>query len=125
VCVFHTTTAEHNQFIPYVVSQFGHVAVEKKTGDVFIFTEWVGFDAEEGTMEPLYEKWVDVPRLLTEHLQARADAGDELAHKALIKISEFENDMGDHRPHTMGDTNSLDKVYQKLLRVPIHPNHPY
>jgi hypothetical protein len=118
-------TAEHNQFIPYVVFQFGHVAVEKKTVDMFIFTEWVGFDAEEGTMEPLYEKWVDVPRLLTEHLQARADSGDELAHKALIKISEFENDMGDHRPHTMGDTNSPDKVYQKLLRVPIHPNHPY
>jgi hypothetical protein len=28
-------------------------------------------------MEPLHEKWVDVPRLLTEHLHARADAGDE------------------------------------------------
>jgi hypothetical protein len=67
---------------------------------------------------------VDVSRLLTEHLQARADAGDELANKALIKISEFENDQGDHRPHIMGDTNSPDKVYQKRLRVPIHPNHP-
>jgi hypothetical protein len=118
-------TAEHNQLIPYVVSKFGHVAVEKKTGDMFVFTEWVGFDAEEGTMEPLYEKWVDVPRLLMEHLQARTDAGHELAHKALIKISEFENDMGDHRPHIMGDTNSPGKVYQKLLRVPIYPNHPY
>jgi hypothetical protein len=99
--------------------------VEKKTGDMFIFTEWVGFDSEEGTMEPLYEQWVDVPRLLTEHLQARADAGDELAHKALIKISEFENDQGDHSPHTMGDTNTPNKVCQKLLREPIHPNHPY
>jgi hypothetical protein len=125
-------TAEHNQFIPYVVSKFRHVSVEKKTGDMFVFTEWVGFDSE-GTMEHLYEKWVDVPRLLTEHLQARADTGDELAHKSLIKIAEFENDMGDHRPHTMGyhrphtmgDTNSPHKVYQKLLRVPIHPNHPY
>jgi hypothetical protein len=29
-------TAEQNQFIPYVVSQFGHVAVEKKTGDMLI-----------------------------------------------------------------------------------------
>ena len=82
-------TAEHNQYIPYVVNKFGHVSVEKKTGDMFVFTEWVGFDAEEGTMEPLYEKWVDVPRLLTEHLQTRADAGDEMAHKALIKIAEF------------------------------------
>jgi hypothetical protein len=121
-------TAEHNQFIPpkTPLPKFGHVAVEKKTGDMFVSTEWVGFDSEEGTMEPLYEKLVDVPRLLTEHLQARADAGDELTRKALIKIAEFENDMGDYRPHTMGDTNSLDKkVYQKLLRVPIHPNRPY
>jgi hypothetical protein len=55
-------TAEHNQFIPCVVSSFGHVAVEKKTGDMFFFSEWVGFDSEEGTMELLYEKWVDVPR---------------------------------------------------------------
>jgi hypothetical protein len=37
-------TAEHNQFIPEVVSKFGHVAVEKKTGDMFVFAEWVGFD---------------------------------------------------------------------------------
>jgi hypothetical protein len=96
-----------------------------KTGDMFVFTEWVGFGAEDGTMEPLYEKWVDVPRLLTDHLHARADAGDELSHKASIKISEFENDQGDHRPHTIGDTKSPDKVYQKLLSVPIHPNHPY
>jgi hypothetical protein len=118
-------TAEHNQFIPCVVSSFGHFTVERKTGDMFIFTEWVGFDPEEGAMEPLYEKWVDVPRLLTEHLQARADTGDEVADKALIKIAEFEADMGDHRPHTMGDTNSPGKVYQKPLRVPIHPDHPY
>jgi hypothetical protein len=76
-------------------------------------------------MEPLYEKWVDVPRLLTEHLQTHADAGDEISHKALIKIADFANDMGDHRPDTMGDTNSRDKVYQKLLRVPYHPTHPY
>jgi hypothetical protein len=53
-------TAEHNQFIPCVVSKFGLVSVEKKTGDMFVFTEWVGFDFEEGTMEPLYEKRVGV-----------------------------------------------------------------
>jgi hypothetical protein len=92
---------------------------------MFIFTEWVGFDPEEGTMEPLYEKWVDVPRMLTVHLEGRAEVGDELAQKVLIKIGEFENDQGDHHPHTIGDTNSPNKVYQKRLRVPIHPNHPY
>jgi hypothetical protein len=118
-------TAEHNQFIPYVVSQFGHLSVEKKTGDLFVFTKWVGFDAEEGTMEPLYEKGVDVPRLLTEHLQASADTGDKLAHKALIKIAIFINDMGDHRPCTTGDTNSPEKFFQKILLVPHHRNHPY
>jgi hypothetical protein len=74
-------TAEHNQYIPYVVKQFGHLSVVKKTGDMFVFMEWIGFDAEEWTMEPLYEKWVDVPCLLTEHQQARSDAGDELAYK--------------------------------------------
>jgi hypothetical protein len=47
---------------------------------MFVFTEWVGFDSEEGIMEPLCEKWADVPLLLTEHIQARADAGDDLAH---------------------------------------------
>jgi hypothetical protein len=46
-------TAEHNQYIPYVVRQFGHLSVEKKTCNMFVFTEWVGFEAEEGTMEPL------------------------------------------------------------------------
>jgi hypothetical protein len=89
------------------------------------FYEGEFFDPEEGTMEPLYEKWVDVPRMLTVHLEGRAEVGDELAQKVLIKIGEFENDQGDHHPHTIGDTNSPNKVYQKLLRVPIHPNHPY
>jgi hypothetical protein len=117
-------TAEHNQYIPYVARQFGHLSVEEKTGDMFVFTEWVGFDAEEGTMEPLYETWVDVPRLLTEHLQARADAADELADKALVKIAELTTDMGD-RPFSTGDTKAPNNVYQKLLHVPHHRNHPY
>jgi hypothetical protein len=118
-------TAEHNPCIPYVVRQFGHLSVEKKTGNMFVCTKWVGFDAEEGTIEPLYEKWVDVPRSLTEHLQDRADAGDEMADKAFVKIAEFTNDMGDHLPYTTGDTNSPNKIYQKLLHVPHHPTHPY
>jgi hypothetical protein len=118
-------TAEHNNCIPYVVAKFGHLNVEKKTGDMFIWTEWVGFDPEEGSMEPLYEKWVDVPRMLTEHLQTRADDGDELAQKALIKLSEFADDQGDHRPDTMGNTTVAQKVYQKLLHLPHRPNHPY
>jgi hypothetical protein len=76
-------------------------------------------------MEPQYEKWVDVPRLLTEHLQARSDTGDDLAYKALAKIDEFTKDIGDHRPFSTGDTNDPNKVYQKLLHVPHHRNHPY
>jgi hypothetical protein len=116
-------TAEHNNFIPYVVAQFDHLNVEKKTGDMFIWTEWVGFEPVVGTIEPLYEKWIDVPRILTDHLQARADDGDELAQKASIKVSEFENDQGDHRPATMGNTNPPGVVYQKLLRVFYRPPH--
>jgi hypothetical protein len=116
-------TAEDNNFIPYVVAQFGHLNVEKVTGDMFIWTEWVGFEPVEGTMEPLYEKWIDVPRMLTEHLQARADNGDELAHTALIKIREFENNQGDLSPATMSNTNPPGVVYQNLLRVFYRPPH--
>jgi hypothetical protein len=74
-------------------------------------------------MEHLYEKWIVVPRMLTEHLQARAADDDELAQKDLIKISEFENDQGDHRPATMGDTTLSGTIYQKLLCVFHRPNH--
>jgi hypothetical protein len=116
-------TAEHDNYIPYVVAKFGHLYVEKETGDRFIWMEWVGFESAEGTMEPLLEKWIDVPRMLTDHLQARADDDDELAQKALIKISEFENDQGEYRPANMGNTNPPGVVYQKLLRVFHRPPH--
>jgi hypothetical protein len=53
-------------------------------------------------------------------LQARAADENELAQNALIKISEFENDQGDHRPATMGNTNPPG-VYQKLICVIHHP----
>jgi hypothetical protein len=118
-------TAEHNNCIPYVVAKSGHLHVEKQKGDMFIWTQWVGFESVEGTMEPLYEKWVDVPRMLTEHLQARADDDDELAYKALKTLREFEEDQGDHRPATMGNTTVAQQVYQKLLYLPHRPNHPY
>jgi hypothetical protein len=87
-----------------------------------IGTEWVGFDTVEGTMEPLYEKCVDVARMLTKHLQCRADDGAKMALKASIKIREFETDQSDHRPATMGNTNAPASVYQKLLHVPVPSN---
>jgi hypothetical protein len=37
---------------------------------------------------------------------------DELAHKALIKIAEFANDMSDHRPYTTGD---ISKAFARAL----------
>jgi hypothetical protein len=81
------------------------------------------FDTVEGKTEPLYEKWIDLARMLTEHLQDHADDGDELALKALIKIRKlFETDQGDHRPATMGNTSRSSQVYQKLLHVPIPSN---
>jgi hypothetical protein len=90
-------TAEFNHYVPYVFKRFGHFDVDKKTGDMSVWTEWNGFDEIEGTMEPLYEKWIDVSQMLTAYLQRRA-YGDELALKAMIKVREFETDQGDHRP---------------------------
>jgi hypothetical protein len=42
--------AEFNHHIPYVASKFGNLPFDKKTGDMFIWTAWVGFDTEERTM---------------------------------------------------------------------------
>jgi hypothetical protein len=59
-------TAEHNNYFPCVVAKFCHLSAEKKTGDMFLWTERVVFDS------------VDVPLMLTEHLQAHAEVDDEL-----------------------------------------------
>jgi hypothetical protein len=71
-------TAEHNNYFPCVVAKFCHLSAEKKTGDMFLWTERVVFDSVDGAMEPLYDKWIDVPLMLTEHLQAHAEVDDEL-----------------------------------------------
>jgi hypothetical protein len=112
-------TAEFNHYVAYVIKRFGLFEVDKKTGYMSVWTEWVGFDKLEGTMEPLYEKWIDVPQMLTAHLQRRAYDGDELALKAMIKVREIETDQGDHRPDSVGDTNPSTSNCQKLLHVPI------
>ena len=55
-------------------------------------------------VEPIYDKWIDVPRMLNTHLQELADKGCELAIKAQEKIKEWENNPSDDLPGTTGDT---------------------
>jgi hypothetical protein len=56
------------------------------------------------TEELLYEKWIDTPRLLKDHLQPLADKGDELAIQGLEKVKEWEDNLSDDLPGTTGDT---------------------
>jgi hypothetical protein len=62
---------------------------------------WV--DEAENTEEPLYEKWIDTPRLLKNHLQLLADKWEELAIKGLNKVKEWEDNPSDDLPGTTGD----------------------
>jgi hypothetical protein len=73
-------------------------------------------------MEPLYEKWLDVPQMLTAHLQRRAYDGDKLALKVIIKVREFEKDQGDHSPGSTGDTNPASQRQSRLLHLPVDYN---
>jgi hypothetical protein len=52
----------------FVVDKFGPLSKERTTGELCALTKWRGFDAAENTEEPLYEKWIDTPRLLKDHL---------------------------------------------------------
>jgi hypothetical protein len=75
------------------------------TGELCVLTKWRGFDEAENTEEPFYDKWIDTPRLLKDHLLLLAAKGDELASQGLDKIKEWENNPGDDLPGTTGDTN--------------------
>jgi hypothetical protein len=55
-----------------------------------VLTKWRGFDEAEDTEEPIYDKWIDVPRMLRDHLQLLGDNGDELAIQGLGKVKEWE-----------------------------------
>jgi hypothetical protein len=63
---------------------------------------WRGFDDAEDTTELLYEKWIDVPRMLKDNLQELADKGDELDIDGLAKVNHWENNPNDDLPDTGG-----------------------
>lgn len=96
--------AYFNNTVEFVVEKFGPLSIEKTTGELCVLTSWKGFDEAENTVEPIYDKWIDVPRMLNTHLQELADKGCELAIKAQEKIKEWENNPSDDLPGTTGDT---------------------
>jgi hypothetical protein len=58
----------------------------------------------ENTVEPIYEKWIDVPAMLNKYLQQLANKGCELAIEAQAKVKAWESNPGDGLPGTTGDT---------------------
>jgi hypothetical protein len=80
--------AHFNNTIEFIVDKYGPLSKERTTGELCVLTKWRGFDEEEGTEEPLYDKWIDTPRLFKDHLLLLAEKGDELAIQGLAKIKE-------------------------------------
>jgi hypothetical protein len=71
--------AHFNSTDEFVIYKFGPLSNDKITGEICVLTSWCGFDEAENTVEPIYEKWIDVPQMLKNHLRQLADKGCELA----------------------------------------------
>jgi hypothetical protein len=71
--------AHFNNTVEFVVENYGPLSKERTTGELCVLTKWRGFDEAENTEEPGYDKWIETPRMLKEHLLQLADKGDELA----------------------------------------------
>jgi hypothetical protein len=67
--------AYFNNTIEFIVDKYGPLLKERTTGEPSVLTKWRGFDEEEDTEEPLYDKWIDIPRLLKDPLLLLADKG--------------------------------------------------
>jgi hypothetical protein len=80
--------AHFNNTVEFVVDAFGPLSKERTTGELCVLTKWRGFDEAENTEDPLYEKWIDTPRLLKDHLQLLAEIEDALAIESLEKVKE-------------------------------------
>jgi hypothetical protein len=61
--------AHFNSTIQFVIDKFGAICTDKSTGEICVFTSWLGFDKAENTVEPIHEKWIVVPGMLNKHLQ--------------------------------------------------------
>jgi hypothetical protein len=78
--------AHFNNTVEFVIDKFGPFSNDKMTRDICVLTFWRGFDEAENTVKPIYEKWIDVPRMLKNYLQELADKGCKLAIEGLDKI---------------------------------------
>jgi hypothetical protein len=78
--------AHFNNTVEFVMYKFGPLSNDKMTGEICVLTSWCGFDEAENTVEPIYEKRIDVSRILKNHLRELADKGCELAIEGLDKI---------------------------------------
>jgi hypothetical protein len=98
--------AHFNNIVEFVIDKCGPLSDDKMTGDICVLTSWRGFEKSENTVEPIYEKWIDVPRMLKIHLQELADKGCELGVEGLDKIKIWESTPSDDLAGTTGDTYS-------------------
>jgi hypothetical protein len=96
--------AHFNSTVGFVIDKFGRLSNDKMTDDICVLTSWRGFDEAENTVEPSTTKWIDVPRMLKNHLQELADKGCELAIEGLDKIKIWESTPSDDLAGTTGDT---------------------
>jgi hypothetical protein len=97
--------AHFNNTVEFVVEKYGPLSKERTTGELCVLTKWCGFDEAENTEEPVYDKWIDTPRLLKDHLLQLADKGDELSIQGLATLKEWEDNPSDDLPGPTGDTH--------------------
>jgi hypothetical protein len=96
--------AHFNNTVEFFTDKFGLLSNDKMTGKICVLTSWRGFDEAENTLEPIYKKWIDVLRMLENHLRELADKGCELAIDGLDKIKIWENNPSDDLSGTIGNT---------------------
>jgi hypothetical protein len=53
--------AHFNNTIEFIVDKYGPLSKERTTGELCVLTKWCGFNEEEDTEEPLYNKCIDTP----------------------------------------------------------------
>jgi hypothetical protein len=97
--------AHLNNTVEFVIDKFGSLSNDKIKGEICVLTSCCGFDEAENTVEPIYEKWIDVPLMLKNHLQELAEKGCELAIDGLDKIKIWEKNPCDDLAGTTGDSN--------------------
>jgi hypothetical protein len=103
--------AHFNSTVQFVIDKFGALSTDKTTGEICVLTSWLGFDEAENAVEPIYEKWIDVPGMLNKHLQQLAVKGCELADAAQARVKEWESNPSDGLLGTTDDTYADNYKY--------------